>query len=55
VNSVDNGSFIFLLLYMNDMLTATNMKDLSTANKIIGMEIRRDGMSGDCGYLKPTM
>jgi muconolactone delta-isomerase len=43
VNSVDNGSFIFLLLYMDDMLTATNMKDLSTANKIIGMDIRRDG------------
>lgn len=59
MKSLDDCSFIFLLLYMDDMLIAArsmievnnlrallskefDMKDLGTAKKILGMEIRRD-------------
>jgi hypothetical protein len=59
VRSLDDGLFIFLLLYVDDMLIAAKsivevnklkvllsrefeMKDLGTAKKILGMEIRRD-------------
>ena len=59
VRILEDGSYIFLLLYMDDMLIATKsmcevnrlksllhkefeMKDLSAAKKILGIEIRRD-------------
>ena len=59
VRSLDDGSFIFLLLYMDDILIVAksivkvnklkvllskefDMKDLGTAKKILGMEIRKD-------------
>ena len=59
VRRLDDSSFIFLLLYVDDMLIAVksivevnklkvllsrefDMKDLGAANKIIGMEIRRN-------------
>jgi hypothetical protein len=59
VRNLDDGSIIFLLLYVDDMLIVAksivevnklkvllsrefDMKDLGTAKKILGMEIRRD-------------
>uniref|UniRef100_A0A2N9H2E5 CCHC-type domain-containing protein n=1 Tax=Fagus sylvatica TaxID=28930 RepID=A0A2N9H2E5_FAGSY len=59
VRILEDGSFIFLLLYVDDMLIVAKsmcevnrlnsllhkefeMKDLSAAKKILGMEIRRD-------------
>lgn len=58
-----DGSFIYLLLYVDDMLIASKdkslisklkfqlseefeMKDLSAAKKILGMEIQRDRKAG---------
>lgn len=45
----DDGSFIFLLLYVDDMLIATNhlyevneLKDLGAAKKILSMKFHRD-------------
>ena len=32
-----------------------DMKDLSAAKKILGMEIHRNRDARDCGYLKPAM
>ena len=59
---LDDGSFIFLLLYVDDMLIVDNnlhdvnelksllskefdIKDLSPAKKILGIEIHRDKKS----------
>jgi hypothetical protein len=77
VKSLDVGSFIFLLLYVDDMLIAAksivevnklkvllskefDMKDLSTAKKILGMEIRRDRGAkklwlSQAGYVKKVL
>ena len=60
---LDDGSFIYLLLCVDDMLIASErqvkidklkdqlsktfeMKDLSNAKKILGMEIERDRKKG---------
>ena len=58
---LQDGSFIYLLLYVDDMLIANQgeicrlkaqlskefeMKDLGEAKKILGMEIVRDGQRG---------
>jgi hypothetical protein len=77
VKSLDDGSFIFLLLYVDDMLIAAksivevnklkvllskefDMRDLGTAKKILGMEIRRDRDAkklrlSQAGYVKKVL
>ena len=77
VKSLDDGSFIFLLLYVDDMQIAANsmsevnklkillsrefdMKDLSTAKKILGMEIHIDKSLGrlwlsQSGYVRKVL
>jgi hypothetical protein len=77
VKSLDDDSFIFLLLYVDDMLIAAksimkvnklkvllsrelDMKDLSAAKKILGMEILRDRDArrlwlSQAGYVKKVL
>jgi hypothetical protein len=77
VRSLDDSSFIFLLLYIDNMLIAAksivdvnklkvllsrefDMKDLDTAKKILGMEIRRDRDAkrlwlSQAGYMKKVL
>jgi len=76
-NKLPRGEYIYLLLYVDDMLIASKsrsvidklkkdlsfefeMKDLSEANKVVGMEIERDRRSGKVsltqkGYLKKVL
>ena len=77
MKSLDDGSFIFQLLYVDDMLIAAksmsevnklkillsrefDMKDLSEAKKILGMEIRGERALGrlwlsQSGYVKKVL
>ena len=77
VRSLDDGPFIFLLLYMDDMLITTknimdvnklkvllsrefDMKNLSAAKKILGMEICMDKDAkklwlSQAGYVKKVL
>ena len=77
VKRLDDDSFVFLLLYVDDMLIAAksmsevnklktllnkefDMKDLGSAKKILGMEIRRDRASrrlwlSQCSYVEKVL